>query len=85
MRRPNFGQHGVRFARQTACDCCASLIKLLAPLTELIRQEVLASRVLHSDNAPVNLRDVRADVPRRLTTTEPANLANLFPKRWRPE
>lgn len=55
-----FGRHGVRFARQTTCDWCAACAELLKPLTDLIRQTVLASRVLHTDDTPVKLRDAHA-------------------------
>ena len=55
-----FARQGVSFSRQTLCDWCAGSAKLLTPLTELIREEVLASFVVHTDDTPVNLRDAHA-------------------------
>ena len=52
-----FARQGVHFARQTLCDWCAGCADLLTPLAELIREEVLASFVIHTDDTPVKLRD----------------------------
>lgn len=52
-----FARHGAHFTRQTMCDWCAGCATLLRPLTELIRDEVLASFVIHTDDTPVDVRD----------------------------
>jgi len=52
-----FARQGAHFTRQTMCDWCAACAKLLKPLTELIRDEVLASFVIHTDDTPVDVRD----------------------------
>lgn len=53
-------RHGVRFSRQTMCDWCAGCAKLFDPLVSLIRSEVLASHVLHTDDTPIKIRDAHA-------------------------
>lgn len=55
-----FARQGVHFTRQTMCDWCAGCAKLLSPLTELIRDEVLSSFVIHTDDTPVRVRDAYA-------------------------
>lgn len=55
-----FARHGVRFSRQTMCDWCAGCAKLFEPLVGLIKTEVLASHVLHTDDTPVKIRDAHA-------------------------
>ena len=55
-----FARQGVRFSRQTMCDWCAGCAKLLVPLTDLIRDEVLSSFVIHTDDTPVKVRDAHA-------------------------
>jgi len=55
-----FARQGVRFARQTLCDWCAGCAKLLTGLADLIRDEVLASFVIHTDDTSVKLRDAQA-------------------------
>jgi transposase len=55
-----FARQGVHFTRQTMCDWCAGCAKLLTPLTELIRDEVLKSFVIHTDDTPVKVRDAHA-------------------------
>ena len=55
-----FARQGVQFNRQTLCDWCAACAKLLTPLSELIRDEVLKSFVVHTDDTPVNVRDAHA-------------------------
>jgi hypothetical protein len=42
------------------CDWCAGCAKLLTPLAELIREEVLKSFVIHTDDTPVKVRDAHA-------------------------
>ena len=55
-----FARQGVHFTRQTMCDWCAGCAKALTPLWELIREEVLASFVIHTDDTPVKVRDAHA-------------------------
>jgi transposase len=55
-----FQRHGLRFSRQTTCDWARQLAELCQPLYELMRGEVLASAVLHSDDTPVKVRDAHA-------------------------
>lgn len=55
-----FARQGVHFTRQTMCDWCAGCAKLLKPLSDLIRDEVLASFVIHTDDTPVKVRDAHA-------------------------
>lgn len=54
-----FARHGVRFSRSTLCDWCAACARLLKPLVELIRGEVLSSFVIHTDDTPVDVRGAR--------------------------
>jgi transposase len=55
-----FARQGVHFTRQTMCDWCAGCAKLLTPLTDLIRDDVLSSFVIHTDDTPVKVRDAHA-------------------------
>jgi transposase len=43
---------GVRLSRSTLCDWMASAAALLAPLVALMRERLLLSRVVHSDDTP---------------------------------
>jgi transposase len=44
---------GVALSRSTLCDWMASVAALLGPLVALMRQQVLLSRVIHTDDTPV--------------------------------
>jgi transposase len=44
---------GVRLSRSTLCDWMASVAGLLRPLVALMRERLLLSRVVHSDDTPV--------------------------------
>ena len=48
-----FGRHGLELPRQTTCDWMAALAALMTPLYELLKGEVLASRVISTDDTPV--------------------------------
>lgn len=48
-------RHDVHVPRQTMCDWMAGCAKLLRPLYERMKTELLASRVLQSDDTPVKL------------------------------
>lgn len=52
-----FERHGLCLARQTTCDWVLACAELLRPLYDLMVREVLASRVLHTDDTPVKVRD----------------------------
>lgn len=47
------GRSGLKLARSTLCDWMAGCAGLLTPLVTLMRQRILQSRVLHSDDTPV--------------------------------
>jgi hypothetical protein len=44
---------GVALSRSTLCDWMASAAALLGPLAALMRQQLLLSRVIHTDDTPV--------------------------------
>jgi transposase len=44
---------GVRLSRSTLCDWAASAAALLGPLVARMRERILLSRVIHSDDTPV--------------------------------
>ncbi len=50
-------RHGIEIARSTMCDWAAQCATALTPLTDLMRQRVLQSRVMHTDDTPVKVRD----------------------------
>jgi transposase len=51
------GRHGVSFPRQTTCDWWLKCAELFTPLSELMKEEVLSSRVVGTDDTPVKIRD----------------------------
>ena len=50
-------RHGIDIARSTMCDWAAQCADLLKPLYQRMVQEVLASRVIHTDDTPVKVLD----------------------------
>jgi transposase len=52
-----FQRQGVRFSRQTTDGWVLACAELLVPLHELMKQVVLASEVIHTDDTPVKVRD----------------------------
>src|SRR5690242_18799918 len=52
-----FGRQGAVLARSTLCDWMARAADLLRPLHALLAAQVLASRVLHTDDTPVPVQD----------------------------
>jgi transposase len=46
-------REGLFVSRQTQCDWCAAAAHLLASFAALLREEVLRSKVLHTDDTPV--------------------------------
>jgi transposase len=50
-------RHGVEISRQTTCGWCAASARLLEPLWELMKSEVLSGRKIHTDDTPVPVLD----------------------------
>ena len=51
------GRHDIDVARSTMCDWAAQSAQALRPLYELMVKEVVASRVIHTDDTPVDVLD----------------------------
>ena len=54
-------RHGIEIARSTMCDWAAQCAEVLSPLTGLMAQRVLQSRVIHTDDTPVKVQDRSLD------------------------
>ena len=52
-----FSRQGVKIARSTMCDWMAKSAEALAPLYDLMKQKVLKSKVIHTDDTPVDVQD----------------------------
>jgi len=52
-----FARHGAELSRATMCGWMRQSAALLLPLYELMRRRVLASRVIHTDDTPVEVLD----------------------------
>jgi transposase len=52
-----FERLGVKLPRSTTCDWMAAAAELLTPLWQLLKQLVLQSKVLHTDDTTVPVRD----------------------------
>ena len=52
-----FARHGVTLARQTLCDWVAAAADLLTPLYEDLKDRLLASKVIHTDDTVVPVLD----------------------------
>jgi len=50
-------RHDIQISRSTTCDWMAACAETLQPLYNIMVQEVLASRVLHTDDTPVDVLD----------------------------
>ncbi|MCY2928885.1 MAG: IS66 family transposase, partial [Planctomycetota bacterium] len=50
-------RHGIDIARSTMCDWAAQSAEALRPMYDLLVREVLASRILHTDDTPVDVLD----------------------------
>jgi transposase len=48
-----FQRHGVDLTRSTLCDWVGASARLLGPVVEVMRREVLGSRKIHTDDTPV--------------------------------
>lgn len=60
-----FRRQGVELARQTMCDWMRACADLVNPLYELMKQRVLASKAVQTDDTPVPVLD--PDLPRTRT------------------
>jgi transposase len=52
-----FSRHGVKIARSTMCDWMAKSAAVLQPLYDFMKQRVLQSKVIHTDDTPVQVQD----------------------------
>ena len=50
-------RHGIDIARSTMCDWMAQCADALRPVYDLMVQQVLASRIIHTDDTPVDVLD----------------------------
>jgi len=50
-------RHGLAFARSTLCDWAAQCAAVLRPLYDLMVRRVLQSKVIHTDDTPVDVLD----------------------------
>lgn len=51
------GRHNIDIARSTMCDWMAGCAEALRPLHDLMKSQVLKSRVIHTDDTPVDVLD----------------------------
>lgn len=56
-----FRRHDIAITRSTLCGWMASTADLLAPLYELMKTELLQSKVVNSDDTPVRVQDKTLD------------------------
>ncbi|PAK74392.1 IS66 family transposase, partial [Acetobacter fabarum] len=54
-----FARQGVDIPRSTLIDWCGQAVAVLRPLTDLIRQDVVAADLLHADDTPIQVLDPR--------------------------
>jgi transposase len=54
-----FERHGMEISRSTLCDWAAQSAEALKPLYDLMVQRVLESKVIHTDDTPVDVLDRR--------------------------
>lgn len=57
-------RHGIQIARSTMCDWAAGCADLLRPLYERMIEQVLRSKVVHTDDTPVDVLDRQRDQTR---------------------
>lgn len=60
-----YQRHGVELSRKTMCGWMGQCAELVSPLHELMKQEVLSSKVVQTDDTPVNVLD--PELPRTRT------------------
>ena len=58
------GRHDIALSRSTLCDWMRQSAEALRPLYDLMTRDVLASKVLHTDDTPVKVQDRRLDKTR---------------------
>jgi len=51
-----FARHGAQISRKTMCDWVLAGAKILEPVVELMKSRTLASKVVHTDDTPVDVR-----------------------------
>jgi len=85
-----FSREGVKIARSTMCDWMAQSAALLQPLYDLMKQRVLASKVIHTDDTPVRVQDKDSNQTRqgrlwiyRGDNNHPYNVYDYTPSRAR--
>jgi transposase len=59
------GRHGIELARSTQCDIAAQAAQALLPLHNLAIEDLLASRVMHTDDTPVDVLEPKAGKTRQ--------------------
>jgi len=59
-----FRRQGVEISRSTMCDWMAQSADILRPLYDLMKKRVLVSKVLHTDDTPVQVQDHDRDKTR---------------------
>ena len=52
-----FERHGASISRQTMCGWVLAAAQLLEPVVEAMRARILASKVIHTDDTPVTVRE----------------------------
>jgi transposase len=52
-----FARHGLDLSRQTLCDWIRQTADVLRPVVEAMTERVLQSKVIHSDDTPVQVQD----------------------------
>jgi hypothetical protein len=60
-----FARHGLEISRQTMCGWSLAAADALLPLYQLMKSVILASRVIHHDDTPVDLRDAHKKLKQR--------------------
>jgi len=54
-------RHGIEIARSTMCDWAAQCAEVLSPLVGLMKERILQSKVIHTDDTPVKVQDRSLD------------------------
>ena len=54
-------RHGVRLSRKTLCGWVLQTATALAPVVDAMREQVLRSKVIHTDDTPVRVQDPKKD------------------------
>ena len=53
-----FARHGTEISRKTLCDWVQAMAKLLRPIVEAQKRELLRARLLQADETPVQVKDL---------------------------